>query len=298
MSARRLSRKGLAEQLGVDPSQITRWMSGSMPPPDEQERIVRAMGGDLSRVLPGYDPVKDAFEALAGEAQDFPVGNGNGGKTAPATPQPDRKTALRDLKAALDVRNRTVGAVGKPARTVPLLGHVNAGAASVCFEAVLARDSGSADVPAWASIYDAFLERCRHPACSDDLFALEVRGSSMQPAYPDGAVLVCAPVLDHGSVPSGTDVVLEEVTIPRRGEAEERTGTYTFKRLKYVFGPDGRLLLVQGIPLNPIEHEIVDYPPGTVRVHALVYGCIAFMHRKPPKPHRGRGNVVPVEPGK
>lgn len=52
----------LADEMGVDRTTILRWLNESEPRLSQFERLLSAVGGDIRRALPDYDPTADADE--------------------------------------------------------------------------------------------------------------------------------------------------------------------------------------------------------------------------------------------
>lgn len=160
----------VARLLGVDKSKVTKWLSyRTIPDPDDVERYLAALGGDIARSFPGWEP-------------------------PPVAPKAKK---LAELQSTIDAK------AGKPkpfagGATLAMIGHVNAGAGTVAIEQTgefRTLDDLVTDHPHWRlGVGDALL--------------LRVDGDSMEPEFPDGSYIVARQVADPRKVPDDALVIM------------------------------------------------------------------------------------------
>lgn len=102
MDRNRWTQTELADFLGERQSTVNRWLGGSMPDPDKQEAIIQRLGGDISRALPSYDPVRDALEIAEREVGHVKV-------TGPLILNSDQRSLLVRYVDAIERRSKEAG---------------------------------------------------------------------------------------------------------------------------------------------------------------------------------------------
>jgi hypothetical protein len=99
-------------------------------------------------------------------------------------------------------------------------------------------------------------------ATKGPLSLVSIQGTSMEPEYPEGAMLLVAPVLDATRVPDGWDCVF-------------RSGSeFTLKRLRRQVDKAGKITHIIGVPLNTRTHSPIIWKPSQVVIHSIALAVI------------------------
>ncbi|MCB2156430.1 helix-turn-helix domain-containing protein [bacterium] len=187
MEERRFNQAQLAEFLKVDPAYVSRWLKGAHPRIDQMSRVLTALGWDLDRAHPDYDPVADALTRVS---QD-PTGVDSGAvKEAAAdygAPASLKRVLEKASRRAADAKSGVIFA-----------GRVDASNGSVKFEEF--------ELPVPNFLSPAFSTMLTD---KEDIVLFLLEGSGLAPHFQDGTWLFAQQVNSISELKTGDDVMFK-----------------------------------------------------------------------------------------
>lgn len=236
MEVRHFNQAQLAEFLDVDPAYVSRWLKGSSPRIDQIVRVLTALGWDLDRARPSYDPFSDVARQL--------------GEGKSATKAAEDTTELKKLlKRASEARQH------EASPPIQVLGVVEKADGQADM-----RDKNADEVPDFISTFYTCPDYSEN-----DLFILQTREGVFDGRMPHGSHLVMRRVLNASAAAEGALILLGPASDPkklwlRRLARVENTGARRIER-------------VLGLPINE-QQELISLKPREANIHSVAVGFI------------------------
>lgn len=220
MEERRLNQAQLAELLKVDPAYVSRWLKGAHPRIDQMSRVLTALGWNLDRANPDYDPVADALTQVSQEPFGVEASAVKEAATAYGAPASLKRVLEKASRRAADAK-----------AGIPFAGRIDAADGAVSFE------DFEIAIP-------RFLSPVFSTAMTDkeDVVLFLLEGSGMAPQYQDGAWLFAQQINSLSELQTGDDVFF------KAGPRSKRCDFRRFVRM--TSAASGRTEVIVGAPLT------------------------------------------------
>lgn len=220
MEEHRFNQAQLAEYLNVDPAYISRWLKGAHPRIDQMSRVLKALGWNLDRAHPDYDPVVDALTLVSQEPKAADSGELKQAVEASGAPA--------SLKRVLEKASRRAAVARAGIR---FAGRVDANTGSVEF------DDFELPIPTFLSpTFSTML------ADKQDIVLFLVEGTGLTPHYYDGTWLFAQQVNNLSELQTGDDAFFR---------SKPKSRTCDLRRfVRMASASSGRTEAIMGVPLT------------------------------------------------
>jgi len=185
MTKHHFNQAQLSEFLGVDPAYISRWLKGSSPRIDQMLVILSALGYDLDRAHPAYDPCRDALKRVVEGDVSY---DGS-------------KISTDDLKAVITGAAQSQWREKFPETTI-----------SGSIDATTGKATPTKESEPLEGIVQLFPELAY---CQKQLRTMRVVGEAMSPAVKDGSLVFLRKIVDEDAVPTGAIILFETARRPQ-----------------------------------------------------------------------------------